>query len=60
MGSVVEMSRKAMDPDRFQMRAIKRQIIQLEKAMYRAEARIRSLQGWRADLAYESQETEDE
>ncbi len=36
-------TRQAMDPDRYQMRSIKRQIVQLEKAMVRAETRIRSL-----------------
>ncbi len=48
---MVELSRqRAMDPDRYQMRAMKRQIIQLEKAMVRAEVRIRGLQAFVGEL----------
>ncbi len=35
---------KVMDPDRFQMKDIKRRLDSLEKAIVRANARIRRLQ----------------
>ncbi len=36
------MKKTPMDPDRYQMRSIKRQIIALEKAMLRNEIRTRA------------------
>ncbi len=39
-----EYNRSGMDPDRYQMRDLKRRMASQEKALLRAEARIRDLQ----------------
>lgn len=37
------MARSPMDPDRYQMRSIKRRLTSLEKALDRAEQKLKSL-----------------
>ncbi len=51
---VFGLGRKAMDPDRYQMKDLKRRVGSLEAALERANVRIRNLQARQSQISEDS------